>query len=150
MKSRTVRGSRDSKYDVPKQNDANNFYSSCRTVQERLDSESERPKRKSVSGSGNNKETEFQHTFGWELKALSIGRLPIDYVYNTNLIVFCLTQPELEPSIYRTWDEHARQYTTSTVVGHLKIKQSWIIHLEFDWFRDVCRMGIICAYSTFC
>ena len=100
MKSRTVRGSRDSKYDVPKQNDANNFYSNCRTVRERLDSESERPKRKSISGSGNNKETEFQHTSGWELKALSIGRLPIDYLYNANLIVFCLAQPELEPSIY--------------------------------------------------
>ena len=34
---------------------------------------------------------------------------------NTNCIVFGLTRPELEPTIYRTRDEHANHNTTDTV-----------------------------------
>jgi hypothetical protein len=34
---------------------------------------------------------------------------------NTHLIVFDLTRPGLEPSIYRTRGEHANHYTTDAV-----------------------------------
>ena len=34
---------------------------------------------------------------------------------NTNFIVFGLTQPGLEPTIYRTRGEHANHYATNTV-----------------------------------
>ena len=34
---------------------------------------------------------------------------------NTNFIVFGLTQPGLEPTIYRTRDEHANHYATDVV-----------------------------------
>jgi hypothetical protein len=30
-----------------------------------------------------------------------------------NFIIFVLTQPGLEPKIYRTWGEHANHYTTT-------------------------------------
>jgi hypothetical protein len=35
---------------------------------------------------------------------------------NTNFIVFGLTQTGLEPTIYRTQDEHANHYTTNVVI----------------------------------
>ena len=34
---------------------------------------------------------------------------------NTNFIVFCLTQPGLEPTIYHTLGEHANHYATDAV-----------------------------------
>jgi hypothetical protein len=34
---------------------------------------------------------------------------------NTHLIVFALTRPALEPTIYRTWGKHANHYTTDVV-----------------------------------
>ena len=34
---------------------------------------------------------------------------------NTNFIVFGLTRPGLELTIYRTWGEHANHYTTDAV-----------------------------------
>jgi hypothetical protein len=37
-----------------------------------------------------------------------------------DFIVFGLTRPGLEPTIYRNWDEHANHYTTDAVLG------SWI------------------------
>jgi hypothetical protein len=36
----------------------------------------------------------------------------------TNFIVFGLTRPGLDPTIYCTWDEHANQYTTDAVLSH--------------------------------
>jgi hypothetical protein len=39
---------------------------------------------------------------------------------NTNFIVFGLTQPGLEPTIYHTRGEHARHYATDVVSIHLK------------------------------
>ena len=35
---------------------------------------------------------------------------------NTNLIVFGLSRSGLEPTIYRTQDEHANHYTTDVVL----------------------------------
>jgi hypothetical protein len=35
---------------------------------------------------------------------------------NTNFIVFGLTRPGLEPTMYRTWGEHANHYTTDVIV----------------------------------
>ena len=34
---------------------------------------------------------------------------------NTSFIVFSLTRPGIEPTIYRTWGEHANHYTTDAV-----------------------------------
>ena len=39
---------------------------------------------------------------------------------NTNFIVFGLTRPELEPTIFRTRNEHANHYTTDAVQIILK------------------------------
>ena len=35
---------------------------------------------------------------------------------NTNFIVFGLTRPGLEITIYRTWDEHANHYATDALL----------------------------------
>jgi hypothetical protein len=35
---------------------------------------------------------------------------------NTSFIVFGLTWPGLEPTIYHTWGEHANYYTTNVVI----------------------------------
>jgi hypothetical protein len=40
---------------------------------------------------------------------------------NTNFIVFGLTRPGLEPTIYRTPGEHANHYVTDVVVTKLKL-----------------------------
>jgi hypothetical protein len=40
---------------------------------------------------------------------------------NTNFIVFGLTRPGLEPTIYRTPDEHNNHYATDAVVSEEKI-----------------------------
>ena len=39
---------------------------------------------------------------------------------NTNFIVFGLTRPALEPTIYRTRGDHANHYTTDTVQSQLE------------------------------
>jgi hypothetical protein len=36
-------------------------------------------------------------------------------VTNTNLMVFFVTRPRLETTIYRTWGEHANHYATDAV-----------------------------------
>jgi hypothetical protein len=35
---------------------------------------------------------------------------------NTHFIVFGLTWPGLEPTIYHNWGEHAKHYTTEAVI----------------------------------
>ena len=46
---------------------------------------------------------------------------------NTNFIVFGLTRSVLEPTIYRTWGEHANQYTTDAILHQLRfITESWM------------------------
>jgi len=39
---------------------------------------------------------------------------------NTNFIVFGLTRPEIEPTIYRTRGEHANNYTTDAVMSNFE------------------------------
>jgi hypothetical protein len=50
---------------------------------------------------------------------------------NTNFIVFGLTQPGLEPTIYRTRDEHANHYTTDVVSKDLDHND------QNSWFSSV-------------
>jgi hypothetical protein len=40
---------------------------------------------------------------------------------NTNFIVFGLTRPGIDPTIYRTRDEHANHYTTDAVSRKLQL-----------------------------
>jgi hypothetical protein len=40
----------------------------------------------------------------------------------------------------------------SSPVCYLKENKwySWVIHLESDWPRGICREGVICIYISFC
>ena len=62
---------------------------------------------------------------------------------NTNFIVFDLTWPGLEHTIYHTWDKHTKHYTTDAVliiedyaqlftVGSIEEK----LEIYFDWMFD--------------
>ena len=44
---------------------------------------------------------------------------------NTNFIVFGLTRPWLEPTIYHTWGEHANHYTTNIK------RQRLLVHIMY-------------------
>ena len=50
---------------------------------------------------------------------------------NTNFIVFGLTQPGLEPTIYRTRGEHANHYATDVVLN-ATVKEA---NLKFSYLR---------------
>jgi hypothetical protein len=47
------------------------------------------------------------------------------YMKNIFIIVFVLTRPVLEPTIYRTRDEHANHYSTDAICSGLK-RLSWL------------------------
>ena len=57
---------------------------------------------------------------------------------NTNFIVFGLTQSRLEPTIYRTWGEHANHYTTDAVFNFRTI--------EFIYFAINIRLSIMIVF----
>jgi hypothetical protein len=50
---------------------------------------------------------------------------------NTNIIVFRLTPPRLEPKNYRTRDEHAKYYTTEAVFKEYKVHVLILFECEF-------------------
>ena len=51
---------------------------------------------------------------------------------NTNFIIFGLTRPGLEPTIYRTRGEHANHYTTDAVLTNSKLYN--LQHDEVDTY----------------
>jgi hypothetical protein len=53
---------------------------------------------------------------------------------NTNIIVFGLTRPGLEPTIYHTRGEHANHYTTDAV------EKNVIEDLKVYFFKNVLKI----------
>ena len=50
---------------------------------------------------------------------------------HTNFIIFGLTRPEIEPTIYRIRDEHANHYTTNAVYFELRrLDNKTMINIE--------------------
>ena len=50
---------------------------------------------------------------------------------NTNFIIFGLTRPGIEPTIYRIRDEHANHYTTSAVYFELRtLDKQTVMNIE--------------------
>ena len=47
---------------------------------------------------------------------------------NTNFIVFDLTRPELNPTIYHILDEHANHYTTDVVYDPTGAQSHYLPH----------------------
>ena len=46
----------------------------------------------------------------------------IEEATNTYFVVYGLTRPGLEPTIYRTRGEHANHYATDAVRGHMNLE----------------------------
>ena len=63
---------------------------------------------------------------------------------NTNFIIFGLTRPGLEPTIYRTRGEHANHYATDTVFG------SFVRKREFYCVNKKCSLEFLnkCLYIS--
>jgi hypothetical protein len=54
------------------------------------------------------------------------------FATNTNFTVFGLTRSRLEPTIYRTWGEHANHYTTEAVLVKTSSSPSEATCLSMD------------------
>jgi hypothetical protein len=83
---------------------------------------------------------------------------------NTNFIVFGLTRPGLEPTIYCTRGEHAKHYTTDSVEDN----SIWVdidltsdcvsfsdggipdtVNENYDWLIDCCLMPILAVVQLY-
>ena len=62
----------------------------------------------------------------------------------TNFIVFDLTRPGLEPTIYRTRGEHANHYTSDAVHTYINI-----ISCEYTKFCDIITVYLNCDFNSF-
>ena len=67
--------------------------------------------------------------------------VPSGEVTNTYFIVFGLTRSRLEPTIYRTWGEHANHYTTNAVIIF-----SYIPYIQTQCYLRPCRLEQQHAY----
>ena len=63
---------------------------------------------------------------------------------DTNFIVFGLTRPMLEPTIYRTRGEHANHYTSDAVHTYIDI-----ISCEYTKFCDIITVYLNCDFNSF-
>jgi hypothetical protein len=55
---------------------------------------------------------------------------------NTNFIIFGLTRPGLEPTIYRTRGEHANHYATDAVLTQQTIILCLNPHLKYRYIKN--------------
>jgi hypothetical protein len=58
---------------------------------------------------------------------------------NTNCIVFGLTRPRLELTIYRTRGEHANHYTTDAVQSWWKMETKMHVIIKIDIFAFIAK-----------
>jgi hypothetical protein len=61
---------------------------------------------------------------------------------DTNFVVFCLTRSGLEPTIYRTRDEHANHYTIDAVFG--------FIFCRLSACKPLCHSSVLMSRFGIC